>query len=148
MPLPHRYKITIPHSISLVLANSEVRQEIDQFVRVKNVLIGNIDVALKRMWDVARQRGFVTVLMSNCVQGDVKKVAAALANLVKGLVSREDDVVVDALKALGIENDLFQEVFDAGRQLGEGRPLCLISGGEPVVRVEGNGVGGRNQEPH
>ena len=25
-------------------------------------------------------------------------------------------------------------------------PLCILSGGEPVVRIKGNGLGGRNQE--
>lgn len=64
-----------------------------------------------------------------------------------------------AAEDLGYETQILScelscEAKDAGRDLGKaayalrntGRPVCLIEGGETVVRITGGGLGGRNQE--
>ena len=116
-----RYKVPIPASVSTVLSKECETQSPSQFEKVQNFIIGKNDVALNAMRRFAESEGFSAHITSNSVEGEARKVAADMAESVKSTL---------------------EEVWP----LSLPRPLCLISGGEPVVNVCGAGVGGRNLE--
>lgn len=87
------------------------------FRRVENHVIGSNQVALEAMLATARKLGLSAEILSNRVSG-----AAA-----------------DAAKMLFRTAMLRKEAL-------QGKPLCLLSGGETVVQVTGSGKGGRNME--
>jgi len=95
------------------------------FERVQNSIIGSNTIALDAAAAEARRHGFDAVVISNEVGGEAKNAGRWLA--------RQTIEIVNQRKG----------------EIGEGkvkRPLCLISGGETVVTVTGNGCGGRNTE--
>ena len=114
-----RYKVPIPTSVSTVLSEECETQSPSQFEKVQNFIIGNNDVALNAMRRFAESEGFSALITSNRVEGEAWEVATEMINRVEATLER-------------------------GLPLP--RPLCLISGGEPVVNVSGGGVGGRNLE--
>ncbi|QHT68308.1 glycerate kinase [Rhodocytophaga rosea] len=88
------------------------------FSRVNNYIIGSNSIALEAARQKATEMGFHAVITGLNIEGE-----AAIA--AKELVST-------ARKA-GIDTTI-------------PKPACLLSGGETTVRVQGTGVGGRNQE--
>ena len=89
------------------------------FHRVQNLIVGNNRVALSAAKERAEALGYHTLVLSNSVDGEAKKVAVDHAAIAK-----------DVLAGHGRVN----------------RPACIISGGETTVTIEGDGLGGRNQE--
>jgi glycerate 2-kinase len=87
------------------------------FQRVENHIIGSNQVALKAMLATARKLGLSAEILSSQVSGDV---ADAAAMLYRTAMMRKES--------------------------SQGKPLCLLSGGETVVQVTGSGKGGRNME--
>ena len=118
-----RHHVPISASVSAVLSADCETQKPSQFENVQNFIIGNNDVALNRMLQIAEGEGFSASVTSNRVEGEAREVAAEMAERAKA--------------ALGGRS---------GSGPPSGSPLCLISGGEPVVSVRGGGVGGRNLE--
>lgn len=88
------------------------------FERVKNIIIGSNKTATDAAAKKATQSGFETTILSSEIQGEARNVAKWLAR-----------------KAIGIR----------GRKA-DGKKICLISGGETTVTVQGTGIGGRNTE--
>jgi hydroxypyruvate reductase len=89
------------------------------FAKVQNLIVGNNQSALRGAKERAEVLGYHTLVLSNSVEGEAKKVASDLAALAKDILA------------------------------GRGRvepPACIICGGETTVTVSGDGVGGRNQE--
>jgi glycerate 2-kinase len=89
------------------------------FNKVQNLIIGNNQSALWAAKEKAEALGYHALVLSSSVEGEAKKVAVDHVAIAK-------DVLV-------------------GRG-GFHRPACIISGGETTVTVEGDGLGGRNQE--
>ncbi len=89
------------------------------FDRVNNIVIGNNRLALSTAETKAQQLGYNTLVLSSMIEGEARELAAFLAAIMKE-INRSDRPVV--------------------------KPACLLLGGEPVVRITGNGKGGRNQE--
>ncbi len=85
------------------------------FQNVHNYIIGSNGIALKSSAQKAVELGFETHIITDSLQGDVTEAANFI------------------LKT--IENQK-----PAGN-----KPVCLLFGGEPTVKVSGNGLGGRNQ---
>jgi len=69
--------------------------------------------------DKAKELGFNSLFLSSCIEGESREVAKVHA-------------------AIG------KEVISTGNPIS--RPACLVSGGETVVTVKGNGLGGSNLE--
>ena len=89
------------------------------FQKVQNLLIGNNQSALVAAKEKAEALGYNTLILSSSIEGEARKVAM-------------DHVV------------LARDVLSGSRRIQ--RPSCIISGGETTVAIQGNGLGGRNQE--
>jgi hydroxypyruvate reductase len=89
------------------------------FHKVQNLIVGNNRFALSAAKERAEALGYHTLVLSNSVDGEAKKVGIDHADIAK-----------DVLAGHGRVN----------------RPACIISGGETTVTIEGDGLGGRNQE--
>jgi hydroxypyruvate reductase len=89
------------------------------FQRVQNVIVGSNRQAAQAAVEEARAQGLNSLLLSTFVEGEAREVAQVAAALAKELVNYDRPVC---------------------------RPACLVWGGETIVRVRGEGKGGRNQE--
>jgi glycerate 2-kinase len=89
------------------------------FERVQNVIIGSNRLAAEAAVEKARELAFNTLLVSTFVEGEAREVAHVAAALAKEIVRYDRPVT---------------------------RPACVVWGGETTVTVQGDGLGGRNQE--
>jgi glycerate 2-kinase len=89
------------------------------FRGVRNVLVGNNRLALDAAARRARTLGFRTLVLSSEIQGETREIAGMHAAIAREIVSTSRPV-----KA----------------------PACIITGGETTVTLQGDGLGGRNQE--
>jgi glycerate 2-kinase len=85
---------------------------------INNLIIGSNRTAAEAAAKFAQEVGFQSFLLTTMLQGEARQIGSRLANLVKAL-------------KLPFPN---------------GKPLCMLLGGETTVTVHGRGVGGRNQE--
>ncbi len=89
------------------------------FERVYTVVVGDNRVAAQAGLAKARQLGFNTMLLSTFIEGEAREVAKVMAGVVREILATDNPIA---------------------------RPACLIAGGETTVTVQGEGLGGRNQE--
>lgn len=156
-----RYKLLnlLPTSVKEVLDKpncrwKENKDESDPSGHVLNAVIGSNGLALKCAGLRARELGFLPVVLSPSVCGDVRSVSRLYGMLARFACSREEpppDIATEVLKLgpeVGVESwDLCRtmQVLEEGRTEGWGA-TCLLAGGEPTVELTGKGRGGRNQE--
>jgi glycerate-2-kinase len=95
------------------------KKEDEVFRTVSNIIVGNNRLALNRAKETAESLGFGTIILTSMLEGEAKEIAKVVASIVK-----EIQITDTPLK----------------------RPACILLGGEPTVRIEGSGKGGRNQE--
>jgi len=84
--------------------------------QINNFLIGNNKLALQAAKSKAENLGFYTQIETSTLSGNVEDIASML--------------VETAIRC---------------RDEHRGRKTCLLYGGEPTVKISGNGLGGRNQ---
>jgi hydroxypyruvate reductase len=89
------------------------------FARTQNVIIASNIQALQAARVRAEALGYSTLLLSSQIEGETKEVAKVHAAVAK-------------------------EIRTSGHPLNP--PACVISGGETTVTLQGQGLGGRNQE--
>jgi glycerate 2-kinase len=89
------------------------------FHKIQNLLVGNNQAALSAAKERAEALGYETVTLSSSIEGEARKVATDHAAMAKAL--RLDRARIR-------------------------RPVCIVSGGETTVTIQGGGLGGRNQE--
>ncbi len=87
------------------------------FNRVQNHIIASNQIALQAAKEQAEVEGFAAQIVNDRLQGEAREVGREMARL---LLKEE--------------------------RAKQGRPLCLLAGGETTVTIKGNGKGGRNQE--
>jgi glycerate-2-kinase len=85
---------------------------------VENIIIGSNKIATRAAAAKAEEWGFETTILSTDIQGEARGVARMLA----------------------------QTAVDIKKGRADGKRICLISGGETTVTVQGTGLGGRNTE--
>mgnify|MGYP000944159341 CR=1 FL=1 len=86
------------------------------FQNVHNYIIGSNRIALENAAKKANKLGFETHIITDSLQGNYTEVA-----------------------------DFILENIDNYRKNNPENPICLLFGGEPTVKVSGDGLGGRNQ---
>ncbi|MGB2844649.1 MAG: glycerate kinase [Candidatus Aminicenantaceae bacterium] len=96
-----------------------VKKEDPVFKRVHNFIIGDNLKALRAAKNEAEKLGFKTLILTSSDQGEAKDAAKNYVSLLENLVQAKKE---------------------------DSRYLCLLTGGELTVTVEGDGLGGRNQE--
>jgi hydroxypyruvate reductase len=84
-----------------------------------NILIGTNPAAMAAAGDMAKSLGYNLAPLTSHITGEAREVAGVLA----------------AIAADTAASEMLAR-----------KPACVISGGEPVVTVQGSGKGGRNQE--
>jgi len=84
-----------------------------------NILIGTNQLAMAAAGTMARSLEYDVVFLTSRITGEAKEVAKFLSGIAI------DTALSDMLAK---------------------KPVCIISGGEPVVNLQGTGKGGRNQE--
>lgn len=86
------------------------------FSLTSNLIIGTNNLALQTAKGKAEESGYISRIVTNSVSGDVSDVAEYL--------------ISEILKLEGKD---------------KGMRICLLFGGEPTVKITGEGLGGRNQ---
>jgi len=89
------------------------------FEKVHNTIIGNIYQAAKAALVEAQLLGLNPLLLTTNLEGEASTIGPALVAIAKQI-----DTTGDPIR----------------------RPACLIAGGETTVTIQGDGLGGRNQE--
>lgn len=84
-----------------------------------NILIGTNSFAMRAAGEMGQKLGYKVIYLTSRITGEAKEVARLLA---------------------GVAADISQT------EMLSKKPVCIISGGEPVVTLKGTGKGGRNQE--
>ena len=97
--------------------------------------------------------------IATCIGRETPKAVSNVQNRIIGSVRQLCDAAVEKAKCLGYEtvfltDSLCCEASQAGREMAcllkqhanDGKKLAFIAGGETIVHVKGNGLGGRNQE--
>jgi hydroxypyruvate reductase len=116
----------IPEPVRRML-ESGLRGEVEETLKpghealalTENILIGTNTGALNAAAEEARRRGYEVVRLTSRIVGEAKEVAKILAG-----------IAIDC----AVQSTLARP------------PVCILSGGEPVVQIRGGGKGGRNQE--
>ncbi|MFC2157894.1 glycerate kinase [Acidobacteriota bacterium] len=89
------------------------------FERTHNLIIGSNILAAEAAEIKAKELGYNTQILSTTVEGEARAVAQSYGEKAR-------------------------EILEPGYPLL--RPVCVISGGETTVTIQGKGLGGRNQE--
>ncbi len=89
------------------------------FTRITPIILASNIQALAAAKECAQHLGYKTLILSSMFEGDTSEAA-----LLHGRIACE--------------------IYATGNPIP--RPACIISGGETTVRVQGNGLGGRNME--
>lgn len=89
------------------------------FEKVTNLVIGSNIIACTAAREQAKSLGYNTIILSSMIEGNTSDIALAHVAIAKEVLSSHNPI---------------------------SRPACIISGGETTVRVQGKGLGGRNQE--
>jgi hydroxypyruvate reductase len=108
----------IPASISQTLANAfeTLKPEDRAFERVRNIIVGDNELASRAAMEQANPEGMNAEVLTNSMQGEARDLGVMLGQLLHEELSEHT------------------------------RPFLLIAGGETTVTVRGSGKGGRNQE--
>jgi len=95
------------------------KKEDEIFKTVTNIVIGNNRLALNRAKEMAESLGFNSIILTSMLEGEAKEIAKVLSSIIREI----------QFSGIPIE-----------------KPACILLGGEPTVKIEGTGKGGRNQE--
>ena len=122
----YQIEAKIPESVQHLLERG-VRGELEETLKpghpalalTENILIGTNTGALNAASEEARRRGYEVIKLTSRIVGEAKEVAKILAG-----------IAIDCAVQSTIASP----------------PVCILSGGEPVVQLKGSGKGGRNQE--
>lgn len=147
----------MPSSVQTVLLSGQdqnLEPPLD-FSHVYNVVIGSNTLALTAARHQAEQLGYVPVVLSTGVSGDVLSIAHFYSLLIGCICSHlarvgGDPKADEELKELVVKLDIpgmdLTDCFRVVKSLKNRSPLCLLAGGETTVTLRGHGKGGRNQE--
>ena len=96
--------------------NETLKENDEIFLKTNNLIIGTNKLSLKTAKIKAESLGYETQIISNVIEGDVPDVAKHIVQISKST-----------------------------QEISSGKKTCLLFGGEPTLKVTGEGLGGRNQ---
>ncbi len=101
---------------SMGLRQETLKESDPCFLNTSNIIIGNNTLALENSKVKAESLGYQTRIISNSLNGDVEEVAEYL----------------------------FRIIVEEKQKMSNNK-VCLLLGGEPTVKINGHGLGGRSQ---
>lgn len=123
--------------------------------RVHNYIIGNNMIALQTGVECTKN-DYTSLILTKSLQGNLALVSQFYYNLILFVC---DLYINSAKRNDSLKKKLLSDINDIDREIdidllmsrvieasSNQRGLCIFSGGEPTVKVQGNGLGGRNQE--
>ena len=130
-----------------------------KFQHVKNVIVGNNTMAAQSAMERAEELGLLSFVLSVSLEGEARSVGelfvdiAQYVALVYNYKPSRDGGSISLVKLelklaqFGFEKKVLNEMNSLTRKACNCRKgVCIVSGGETVVKVKGQGKGGRNQE--
>ncbi len=116
----------IPSGIRKIISKGEKglipetpKQDDPAFQRTQNCIVGSNIQAAKAAREKAEELGYNSMILSFVVSGETRDAAAAHAAIARNILMTGNPIK---------------------------KPACVISGGETTVSIQGDGLGGRNQE--
>nr|DBA18402.1 TPA: hypothetical protein GDO54_016647 [Pyxicephalus adspersus] len=127
----------------------------NRFSHVHNILIGSNLIALQEAERESQRLGYLPLLLSNAISGDVTVVSrffALLARVIASILGSDPHQAQLEQEILSLASTMAIPSFNLAKQLQEVKKasnihaVCALFGGETTVQVRGEGKGGRNQE--
>uniref|UniRef100_A0A670YHQ3 Glycerate kinase n=2 Tax=Pseudonaja textilis TaxID=8673 RepID=A0A670YHQ3_PSETE len=151
---------TLPKSVLTVLSSSVTKHSTQKnYSHVCNVVIGSNRLALEGAKCQAEQLGYLTILLSDAVGGEVSTVALFYSLLIQfvclSIINDAGnrplrDSVKEMLTSIAGQLEIpvlsLIDPLTTMKETHAENPICLMAGGETTVQIQGNGKGGRNQE--
>ncbi|XP_060095953.1 glycerate kinase [Heteronotia binoei] len=154
-----KYNLTsiVPESVRTVLSSPGPEHDPPRdFAHVHNIIIGSNRLALEEAKRQAENLGYLTVVLSDAVCGEVSTVACLYSLFIQLVClrgtgnSRLKGKVGEALSTLAAELEIpgldLMDILNLLQGSQAERPVCFLAGGETTVQLQGTGKGGRNQE--
>ncbi|KAM6468240.1 glycerate kinase [Liasis olivaceus] len=150
----------LPESVLTVLSSSVTKHNTQQdYSHVYNVVIGSNRLALEEAKCQAEKLGYLTILLSDAVCGEVSTVAHLYSLLIqfvclsvmkdagnRPLKDSVKEMLTSFAGQLKIPVLNLIDTLTALKEPHAENPICLLAGGETTVQLQGSGKGGRNQE--
>ena len=111
-------------------------------------MIGSNAIALDAAAKMATDAGLLPLVLSTKISDEAREVGRMFADialfLCQQLSSNRENLNSDVP---AVREEYLSDLRRlAGQARETGKPVCVLAGGETVVTVQGDGVGGRNQE--
>ena len=151
----------IPKPLVDTVTRLYTQNTVPQLVPSQHVIVGNNRIALEASKNCAEEIGYVSCIWSDQVSGSVVELASFYSAVIlttvlamyTGVCESSGRVMERCLQLLGgpsvKDSEMLAALYQSYRQATPSvgyKRVCLLSGGEPVVVVRGDGRGGRNQE--
>ncbi|XP_046664048.1 glycerate kinase [Homalodisca vitripennis] len=141
---------------SVMAALKEKSVPLTHSSHLQNLLIGNNLIALEAAARECKTFGFNPIVVSDSISGFVSEVADLYTSLVilfckllQEKISKSDffNCINPVLEKLNAQKHIKENIHShVMSNENDTDKFCLIFGGEPTVKVVGDGLGGRNQE--
>ncbi|XP_075430350.1 glycerate kinase isoform X2 [Ascaphus truei] len=146
---------SVPGAVEGVLLSRPPTISHGDFSHVHNILIGSNLMALREAERESVGLGYLPLLLSAAVSGDVREVCrffSLLAQLICSILTcspeegQLEQEILSLTTELAIPDLNLADRLQDLRASGDVKAVCVLCGGETTVLVQGEGRGGRNQE--
>lgn len=145
---------TLPARIQQTIVTNSQRPITQTPANVRNFIIANNQSAVNAAMTEANAHGFATICISTEIDGLVADLSEAYVAIAVAIIEHRAHRITTVefhnrlyrYQSLLHFNDTFEPKLLMAMQPNCTNGICLIGGGEPTVKISGNGRGGRNQE--